>query len=64
MAPCAALLTRIYAMLMSAIFPQTSEIPIRSRYLMSVQVIKNKTMTPDFSSNGVVLYHWSQDVDS
>lgn len=29
--------------------------------LMSVQVIKNKTISPDFSSNGVVLYKWSQD---
>jgi hypothetical protein len=29
--------------------------------LMSVQVIKNKTITPDFSSNGVVLFKWSQD---
>jgi hypothetical protein len=29
--------------------------------LMSVQVIKNRTITPDFSSNGVVLYKWSQD---
>jgi hypothetical protein len=28
--------------------------------LMSVKVINNKTMTPDFSSNGVVLYKWSQ----
>ena len=26
--------------------------------LMSVQVIKNKTMTPDFNSDGVVLYQW------
>jgi hypothetical protein len=29
--------------------------------LMSVQVIKNKTITPDFNGNGVVLYKWSQD---
>jgi hypothetical protein len=29
--------------------------------LMSVQVIRNKTITPDFNSNGVVLYQWSQD---
>lgn len=29
--------------------------------LMSVKVIKNKTITPDFSSNGVVLYKWLQD---
>ena len=29
--------------------------------LMTVQVIRNKTITPDFSSNGVVLYQWSQD---
>ena len=29
--------------------------------LMSVQVIKNKTMSPDFNSNGVVLYKWPQD---
>jgi len=28
---------------------------------MSVQVIKNKTITPDFNGNGVVLYKWSQD---
>jgi len=26
--------------------------------LMSVKVINNKTMTPDFSGNGVVLYKW------
>jgi transcriptional regulator with XRE-family HTH domain len=26
--------------------------------LMSVQVIRNRTMTPDFSSDGVVLYQW------
>jgi hypothetical protein len=26
--------------------------------LMSVKVINNKTMTPDFSSSGVVLYRW------
>jgi hypothetical protein len=26
--------------------------------LMSVQVIRNRTMTPDFSSDGVVLYRW------
>ena len=29
--------------------------------LMSVQVIKNKAMTPDFSSDGVVLYQWPQE---
>jgi hypothetical protein len=29
--------------------------------LMSVQVIKNQTMTPDFNSRGVVLYKWPQD---
>jgi hypothetical protein len=29
--------------------------------LMSVKVIKNKTMTPDFSGNAVVRYKWSQD---
>jgi hypothetical protein len=29
--------------------------------LMSVMVIKNKTMTPDFSGNSVVRYKWSQD---
>jgi hypothetical protein len=28
--------------------------------LMSVQVIKNKAMTPDFNSPGVVLYEWAQ----
>jgi len=28
--------------------------------IMSVQVIKNTAMTPDFSSDGVVLYQWSQ----
>jgi hypothetical protein len=28
--------------------------------LMSVKVIKNKAMTPDFSSDRVVLYQWSQ----
>ncbi len=28
--------------------------------LMSVQVIRNKAMTPDLSSPGVVLYQWSQ----
>ena len=32
--------------------------------LMSVQVIKNKAMTPDFSSNGVVLYQWPQGIAS
>ena len=26
--------------------------------LMWVKVIKNRTMTPDFSSTGVVLYEW------
>jgi hypothetical protein len=30
---------------------------------MSVRVINNKTITPDFSGNGVVLYRWSQDVE-
>jgi hypothetical protein len=30
--------------------------------LMSVQVIKNQAMTPDFSSEGVVLYQWPQDI--
>jgi hypothetical protein len=30
--------------------------------LMSVQVIRNYTITPDFSSNGVVLYQWWQDI--
>jgi hypothetical protein len=29
--------------------------------LMSVKVIKNKTMTPDFNGNAVVRYKWSQD---
>jgi hypothetical protein len=29
--------------------------------LMSVKVINNKTMTPDFSSSGVILYRWPQD---
>lgn len=29
--------------------------------LMSVKVIKNKTMTPDFNSPEVVLYKWAQD---
>jgi hypothetical protein len=29
--------------------------------LMSVQVIKNKAMTPDFTGNGVVLYQWPQE---
>jgi transcriptional regulator with XRE-family HTH domain len=28
--------------------------------LMSVKVINNKAITPDFNSNGVVLYQWSQ----
>jgi hypothetical protein len=32
--------------------------------LMSVKVINNETVTPDFGGNGVVLYHWSQDVDA
>jgi hypothetical protein len=32
--------------------------------LMSVKVINNKTMTPDFAGRGVVLYRWSQDVAS
>lgn len=30
--------------------------------LMSVQVIKNKAMTPDFSSSGVVLYEWPRGI--
>lgn len=30
--------------------------------LMSVHVIKNKTITPDFNSPNVVLYKWAQDV--
>ena len=30
--------------------------------LMSVQVIKNQAMTPDFNSPDVVLYKWPQDV--
>jgi hypothetical protein len=30
--------------------------------LMSVQVIKNQAMTPDFSSGGVVLYEWPQGI--
>lgn len=30
--------------------------------LMSVQVIKNRAMTPDFSSGGVVLYEWPRDI--
>jgi len=30
--------------------------------LMSVQVIKNKPMTPDFNSPGVVLYQWAEGV--
>jgi hypothetical protein len=29
--------------------------------LMSVQVIKNQTMTPDFNSRNVVLYKWAED---
>jgi hypothetical protein len=32
--------------------------------LMSVRVINNKTITPDFSGKGVILYHWPQDVES
>jgi transcriptional regulator with XRE-family HTH domain len=32
--------------------------------LMSVEIIKNKTITPDFSSNGVVLYKWPQGITS
>jgi len=32
--------------------------------LMSVKVIRNKTMTPDFGGYGVVLYEWSQDITS
>lgn len=30
--------------------------------LMSVQVIKNTAMTPDFSGDAAVLYQWSQDI--
>ena len=30
--------------------------------LMSVKIIKNKAMTPDFNSPDVVLYKWAQDV--
>jgi hypothetical protein len=30
--------------------------------LMSVKVIKNQAMTPDFRSDGVVLYQWPQDI--
>lgn len=30
--------------------------------LMSVQVIRNRTMTPDFNSDGSVLYQWSMGV--
>jgi hypothetical protein len=30
--------------------------------LMSVQVIKNRAMTPDFQGSGVVLYQWPQGV--
>ena len=29
--------------------------------LMSVKVIKNKAMTPDFNSHDVVLYQWARD---
>ena len=29
--------------------------------LMSVKVIKNQTMTPDFNSRDVVLYKWAED---
>jgi hypothetical protein len=32
--------------------------------LMSVQVIKNRAMTPDFHSSGVVLYQWPQGIAS
>ncbi len=32
--------------------------------LMSVKVINNRTMTPDFAGRGVVLYRWSQDAAS
>jgi hypothetical protein len=32
--------------------------------LMLVKVIINRTMTPDFNGNGVVLYKWSQGVAS
>jgi hypothetical protein len=34
--------------------------PASFAILMSVQVIKNKAMTPDFSGDGVVLYQWPQ----
>jgi transcriptional regulator with XRE-family HTH domain len=30
--------------------------------LMSVKVIRNQAMTPDFNSDGVVLYEWPQDI--
>jgi hypothetical protein len=30
--------------------------------LMSVKILKNKVMTPDFNSQGVVLYEWTGDV--
>lgn len=32
--------------------------------LMSVEVIRNRTMTPDFSTNGVVLYQWPQETEA
>ena len=32
--------------------------------LMSVEVIRNRTMTPDFSTNGVVLYQWPRDTEA
>jgi hypothetical protein len=40
------------------------ENPASFAILMSVKVIKNKTMTPDFSGNGVVLYQWPQGITS
>jgi hypothetical protein len=30
--------------------------------LMSVKVMRNQAITPDFSSDGVVLYQWSPSV--
>jgi len=31
---------------------------------MSVDVIRNRTMTPDFSTSGVVLYQWPQGIEA
>ena len=62
MAPCAALPTRSSAMRTSAISPRTSDNSDSFAILMSVQVIKNTAMTPDFSGDGVVLYQWPQDI--